>query len=358
MDCKLDMYVYSGTGNTYRVAESICMAANERGMSSKIHMIDIRSKPKEFKPDNEGMLGLMAPTIGTIQPLSFFKFILRLPKNEGMPVFLVGTGAWTKLGPLFIPGFIGFGLYLAALILLLKGYKVVGIEGFGMPHNWTTLIPPYWKKLEVDICKEIEQKAKEFGERILSGKKVYKRIGDLIFGIILFPVPILFILVGHLFLAKTMFAGFRCNGCGLCERNCPRQAIKMKGAALKKPYWTFKCEQCMRCAGFCPQKALEGSYLIIIVNCIIFFAFRLDALLINAITSFTGMTQLTSNGVLTTVVSYIYLILTLWLVYAVFYLLNRIPLLNRVFTYMTLTFYWRKYKEPSTSIKKIGISNF
>jgi len=126
-----------------------------------------------------------------------------------------------------------------------------------MPHNWTTLIPPYWIKLENRINEEICITAGIFTADILSGKRVYKRIGDMVLTLLIFPLPILFILFGHLFLAKSMFAGSSCNGCGLCAGNCPRRAIKMYGCKTKRPFWTYKCEQCMRCVGFCPNKAVE-----------------------------------------------------------------------------------------------------
>ena len=120
----MDIYVYSGTGNTYKAARCIGEAAKSMGT--------------EYHPSPNRLLGLMAPTIGAIQPISYFRFILRLPKGKGQKVFLAATGAWTRVGTLFIPGYVGFGLYLAALFLMIKGYEVVGITGFGMSQNWST----------------------------------------------------------------------------------------------------------------------------------------------------------------------------------------------------------------------------
>jgi ferredoxin len=328
---KVDIFVYSGTGNTLKVARCIGEAAEAGGTAYEIRMIDKASGPEEYKHAPGRLLGLMAPTIGAIQPVSFFSFILRLPRGNGQKAFLAGTGAWTRVGPVFLPGYVGFGLYLAALFLIIKGYKVVAVAGFGMPHNWTTLIPPYRRKLEEKINEEIPVPAEKFASDILAGKRVFRRIGDLVFTLAIFPLPLLFILVGHLFLAKTMFAGSSCNGCGFCAENCPRGAIKMYGGRSKRPYWTFKCEQCMRCAGFCPMKAVESSTILFVSGLVLFFAMALPVV--------TGILLLDLFA------AYLFCLLFFAAAYAVHYLLNRIPPLNRAFTYLSASHYWRKYRQ-------------
>ena len=185
-----------------KAAQCIGDAGEKTGIGYEIRMIDTKSRPEDYEPDPDRLLGIMAPTIGAIQPMSFFGFILRLPKGNGQKAFLASTGAWTKVGPVFLPGYVGFGLYLAALFLMIKGFQVVGINGFGMPHNWTTLIPAYSRKLEKRINEEIRPVTERFTLDLLSGKRVYKRIGDLIFTILIFPLPFLFILLGHLFSGK------------------------------------------------------------------------------------------------------------------------------------------------------------
>lgn len=46
-----------------------------------------------------------------------------------------------------------------------------------------------------------------------------------------------------------------CNGCGLCEQNCPCNAIKLTNG---KPAWVKKrCYQCMACINRCPQRAIQ-----------------------------------------------------------------------------------------------------
>lgn len=350
MFINMDIYVYSGTGNTYKAAQRIGEAAKEMGTEYEISMIDCHSKPQEYKPSPDRLLGLMAPTMGFIQPMSFFGFIFRLPKGNGQKVFLAATGAWTRIGPVFIPGCVGFGLYLAALILLFKGYKVAGITGFGMAHNWTTLLPPYRKKLEKRINEEIGKTAGNFSTAILSGKKVYQRIVDLIIILLIFPVPILFIMFGHLFLAKTMFAGSSCTGCGLCAANCPRKAIKIYGEKHKRPYWTYKCEQCMRCAGYCPKKAVDCNSFLVLAFIILFCAVPVNLWITNALNKVCAFSTLPGNAILLFMIYYVVVLLLGATIYAVFYLLSKLPSVCKVFTCLSFTHYWRKYRQADVTI--------
>lgn len=146
-----------------------------------------------------------------------------------------------------------------------------------------------------------------------------------------------------------MFAGSSCTGCGLCAANCPRKAIKMYG---KKPYWTYRCEQCMRCAGFCPKKAVDCNSFIILAYIVFFSAVPAEALIIYAMSRLLPA-ALSGNPVLLFLVYYAVVLLAAAAIYAVFYLLSRIPFLSKVFTCLSFTHYWRKYRQPSIHIKTL-----
>ncbi len=45
----------------------------------------------------------------------------------------------------------------------------------------------------------------------------------------------------------------KCNGCGLCTRNCPLGNIKI---SEHHPFWGITCAMCLRCYHICPQHAV------------------------------------------------------------------------------------------------------
>jgi MinD superfamily P-loop ATPase len=49
-----------------------------------------------------------------------------------------------------------------------------------------------------------------------------------------------------------------CNGCGICERICPVENIRIQGG---KPVWLHSCEQCAACFSWCPSEAITGTNL-------------------------------------------------------------------------------------------------
>ena len=54
---------------------------------------------------------------------------------------------------------------------------------------------------------------------------------------------------------KPFYATNDCNGCGLCERDCPTKAIVLEDG---KPVWVRKnCAQCMACINRCPKQAIQ-----------------------------------------------------------------------------------------------------
>ena len=46
----------------------------------------------------------------------------------------------------------------------------------------------------------------------------------------------------------------KCTGCGLCERMCPVENIKLIN---DKPTWLHHCEHCVACISWCPVVAIE-----------------------------------------------------------------------------------------------------
>ena len=53
---------------------------------------------------------------------------------------------------------------------------------------------------------------------------------------------------------KNYYSDEKCNGCGICQKICPVNNIKLVN---DKPEWQHKCQLCLGCLHYCPQKAIQ-----------------------------------------------------------------------------------------------------
>ena len=356
----IELYVMSGTGNTYRVARWIKEAAENHDVCTKITMIDNVKQENLEAPEKDRLYGIMFPAHGLMAPWSMMKFLFQIPSGNNAPSFIISTRGGIKLGPVVIPGAVGFGNFLAAIILIIKRYRVKGLFSLDMPIN---LINVHWgmnqKNIEA-ILFRARNKLEPVINRLLSGKNVFLLLNNLwelawtVLTFWLIPIfPILYLLIGKLYMAKLMFADNRCNGCGECARHCPNHGISMKQFDGKnRPFWTYHCEVCLRCMAFCKKEAIEAGhswgvllYYITSVPVII--------IMISKVNLWSSMLSCIEGFWIKQLVEMIYIIPALIISYWIFWLLIRIPLVNTFFSYTTFTRYFRRYHEPKTRLKDL-----
>jgi len=57
---------------------------------------------------------------------------------------------------------------------------------------------------------------------------------------------------------EKYYSDEKCDGCGICQKICPVDNIKLVN---EKPEWQHKCQMCTACLHYCPQKAIQwGEY--------------------------------------------------------------------------------------------------
>jgi len=354
-------YVMSGTGNTYRMACQMKEIANPYMEDIKIVMIDEADAENEPTPSKDTLVGVMFPAHGFMPPWSMIKFLLRMRRQNGVPALCAATRGGIKVGPLRIPGAAGLGTFLAAFLMLIKGYRPRALFSLDMPSNFINF---HWglhpKNVEI-ISKKAEQKLGRLVPRIMKGRYVYFTRNNLwealwsigIFWLIpLFPIG--YLLIGKLFMAKVMFSNNRCVGCGRCAKFCPNQAIEMRPAGKKiRPYWTYHCEVCLRCMGYCRKRAVEAGhswaillYFLVSVPALSYLLYRLNSMY----NKIPGPDHAVIHGL----IYYLDFFISVFLSYWVFWYLIRIPMVNTVFTYTTLTRYYRRYHQPETRLKHMA----
>lgn len=344
-------YFYTGTGNSYRVIEWMAGAAREAGAAVTVRPIEAAHPAAEIGAGETALLGLTMPTHGFTAPWAMLRFVLRLPRRRGTHAVVSATRAGSRIGPIFTPGIEGSGAYLIALILALKGYRVRGTMGIDMPSSWIALHPALAPRTVSGIIARAQEKTARFMEAVLGGRRRLTGWGNLVFGLIMLPLSLAYMVIGRLFLAKLFFASADCTGCGLCAEHCPNGAIEMRGTENPRPYWTFRCESCMRCMAFCPTRAVEASHLLAVSAYLVPVVLPLTALLGWLAARAPLLAFL--NGTPRRVLEWFYPVIALGLAYPLFHLALQIPWVNRFFTLATLTHYYRRYHEPGTKLKDL-----
>lgn len=348
----MEIHFMSGTGNSFRAATWMTDIANKKDISSKLHQISRYKEKTDSGEELNDLLGVVLPTHGFTAPWHVIRYALHLPHGRGKHAFVVATRAGTRIASIPFPGLEGTAGYLIVLILILKGYIVRGVMGLDMPSNWMSL---HWglnstnSKFIIDRAKA---KADSFMTSILEGKKVFRGILSLLFGLMLSPISLAYLVIGRFFLSKLFFASGSCTGCGLCAKSCPIKAIRMVGSHKPRPYWTFACESCMRCMGYCPNKAVEVSHSFAIV--LYFVAtLPLSFYVLNGL----SITIEHSVFLVKVLLDYIYILVSIFVAYLILFWLIKIPLLNKLCTHTTFTHFYRRYHEPDTALKDIMVEN-
>lgn len=354
------LYVFSGTGNTYRVASWIRDFSENIGLKTSLKFIDEADFQRDFQETGRQLIHVLFPTHGFMPPWSVIKFLFRIPHKKGVPAVIIATRGALYLGPIKIPGVAGASIFFAAMILFFKGYDIRGLISLDMAANMNNLHP----RLNPDKIKRISEKAKQgvgnFLQTILSGKRVFFTLNCLyegIWTILLFwliPVfPVIYLIYGKTFMAKVMFSNNKCVGCGMCEKICPNHAIEMKQfLGKKRPFWTYRCENCMRCMGYCTRNAVEAGHSWAVI---IFFILTIPVMskAISWVLTFAGISFEIKNYWFKVLVDALYFLPAIFLLYWVFWVLNRFKVINTVFSVTSLTHYFKRYHEPETGLKKL-----
>lgn len=224
------IFYFSGTGNSKWVANRI----GEK-IKDKTYDISILKEIPEIH--NEEQIGFVFPIYAWGIPEPMVEFVKKLKKFKTFTFSICTCGANA-----------GNALKNFSRIYHLdSSYSII------MPSNY--IIGENIEDERV-ILKKIEMaktRIEIISQEILQRKKVYQ-VDEGSFSILKSTI----INVGFNKFARSTKPFYineeKCNGCGLCAKNCPALTIKMVD---KKPVWNKKCYQCLRCINYCPQKAIQ-----------------------------------------------------------------------------------------------------
>ncbi len=348
----LSIYYFSGTGNAKSVALWIKKTADNNNINTTIiNIADLENRKNIAVPENT-VVGICSPTHGFNFPPIVLNFITRFPRSNNNKVFLINTRAGLKMGKYFVPGISGIALLLSAFILLIKGYRVIGMRSIDLPSNWISIHPGIKRPVVESIFERRKSDTINFANKIIAGKRVYRAFIDILQDIIIAPVAIGYYLIGRFVFAKSFIASHDCSHCNICVEKCPVKAIKIVD---NRCYWSYKCESCMQCMNNCPERAIETAHGFVIG--VSFIIYNVILIWIYKITDFHDITGSFTPGIafemiesITNTVIYISL---LFLFYRIMHYLLRFRLFERLIVYSSLTKYrfWRRYRAPKAQQK-------
>ena len=349
---ELIIYFFSGTGNARNVANWIGEEAACRNITAVVTDIALIDRKHIAPPRPGSMIGFISPTHGFNYPPAMMYFLFRFPRSVNNKVFLMNTRAGLKLSKWFVPGLSGLALWLAALVLLLKGYKVIGLRSIDLPSNWISIHPGVKEKVSESMHNRCKRITLAFASRIFDGRKVLTAFRDILQDLLVSPISIGYFFVGRFIFAKSFYANEMCDQCDTCIKNCPVKAILKVN---NRPFWSYRCESCMKCMNNCPKRAIETAHGYIIgamclLNMVVVIYFW------QGVNGFMVLPQ--DNGwvkLLVTATGWLLSFITMVLTYRVFHYLLRIPVIREIFYYTSFTrfHFWRRYKPSKKMISSI-----
>ncbi|MDR0978008.1 MAG: EFR1 family ferrodoxin [Endomicrobium sp.] len=241
----IDIYCFTGTGNTYLAARKIADTLQNRGYTANVkNMLQYASD----KVDLSHTIGL-GFTVAFWNTFPVVKdFIKNMPVSNGTDIFV-----FTTMGDSSLKTAANF-----CCILEKKGYNIIGAEGFLMPNNFLFVQKKEKNALKIE---KSYKKIEVFAEQLINGNiKPYKT--NLFFKICFIITDFITnVWKTKIFqkIIKFKINKNKCTKCGLCYEICP-----VKNISVKDGYPVFngiKCQLCMRCISYCHTHAIESFLL-------------------------------------------------------------------------------------------------
>jgi len=351
----LRMFFFSGTGNARNVARWMVDAWRER--NQMVEAVDLSGggvDTIEIGPDDD--IGLASPTHGFNFPPITLRFLFAFPRTTHRNrVFIINTRGGVRLFGVHVPGLSGVAQLLAALVFLLKGYRVVGMRPIDLPSSWISLHPGLREDTVQAIYDRCEAIARRSAHRLLDGRRDLRALFDLPQDLLLGPIALGYYLVGRYFFAKSFIASAACDGCGTCVKQCPVQAV---GLVAGRPFWSHRCESCMRCMNHCPKRAVETAHGFVAGFLFLFYA-AMWALIYPAVRPVAS--ALSDAAVVAPLARFVLetalMLVALFLSYRLLHCGLRFRVIERLTVLTSLTHFrfWRRYRPPKEFVGTVSI---
>ena len=336
----VELVVWSGTGNSRRVAERFAAAARAGGAGAEVRSAEMRAASCPPPAPGRRLLGLFGPTHGFTAPWPLLRAAFTEPSVRGIDAFVLVTRGAMRFRRWTLPGFEGTAAVLPAALLALRGARIRGMGAVDMPQNWTVAIPAGRPEGVAAIVARGDAVADAFAARLLRGERAIGGWARAAVGALMLPLSLAYLLIARLVLAKAFFADERCTSCGGCAAGCPHGAIRLLGPG-RRPYWTFACHNCMRCMSRCPEDAIQGAQ-----GWLLFYAWLAGLPVAAVVVAGLGVSAGWASGPVQLLVGFGWIVAAVWVAYGLLWLGLGVPGLRVVLGRATLTRWYRRYRGP------------
>jgi NAD-dependent dihydropyrimidine dehydrogenase PreA subunit/flavodoxin len=241
----MEIYYFSGTGNSLAVARDMAENLNAR-LIPVVSMLDQESVHSEANG-----IGFVFPIYDFKPPRVVEEFVRKLENIDAKYLFAVCTYGIVPSCSL---------KHLDEVVKSRGGHLSAGFA-VGMPHNGIGCgaltqaererMLAAWQDRCVAICEYIS--ARREGE--IESSTLFLGFSQ---PRVIRMAPSALRLLMRMALRGTGSLAFvaseDCNGCGICARICPMNNIKIVG---DKPTWSDDCAGCFACLHWCPKEAIS-----------------------------------------------------------------------------------------------------
>lgn len=229
---------FSGTGNSMYAAKRISDVTNDGILSINEYL----KNNKTYNAQKNERWIIVTPTYAWRIPRVVENFIKHIKQNGKHTVYFIMT-CGSEIG--------NAEKYLKQLCSDLK-LQYFGCKEIVMPENYIAMFDAPDEKTALKIIDTAEPLIDETARLIKENKTLSKNSASLsgkirssIVNRIFYPAIV------H---AKDFHVKDTCVSCGMCEKLCPLNNIKLTNG---KPRWEDHCTHCMACICHCPVCAIE-----------------------------------------------------------------------------------------------------
>lgn len=234
---KVMLYMFSGSGNTSRVALKVKEVFERKGFECFIEKMEC---VKDIDVDDYAYIGLLFPVaIQSTFPL-VWTFIENMPETTAQNVFMIDT----------MEQFSGGVVGPVKRILQTKGYNCLAAIEIKMVNSMQ--VKPIQREKIAMLNKKAFQQVEPFVIELLDGKGRWARI------------PLLSDLMRRISTGRKIWTKTSqqlsvredlCIQCKVCVRHCPVHALTLSQGRIKMDHSV--CISCMRCIHQCPKDAFR-----------------------------------------------------------------------------------------------------